>query len=58
MSVEPISPPPLPFPALLTEVKLAAIAELRERIAEAGLPDIREGHGCVFGFIDPRRARA
>jgi DNA-binding MarR family transcriptional regulator len=34
------------------EVKLAAIAKLRERIAEAGHPDIREGHGCVFGFID------
>jgi DNA-binding MarR family transcriptional regulator len=52
MSVEPISPPPRPLPALLTEVKLAAIAKLRERIAEAGHPDIREGHGCVFGFID------
>src|SRR5687768_10361104 len=52
MSVKPISPPPRPLPALLTEVKLAAIAKLRERIAEAGHPDIREGHGCVFGFID------
>jgi DNA-binding MarR family transcriptional regulator len=52
MSVQPISPPPRPLPALLTEVKLAAIAKLRERIAEAGHPDIREGHGCVFGFID------
>jgi DNA-binding MarR family transcriptional regulator len=52
MSIEPISPPPRALPALLTEVKLAAIAKLRERIAEAGHPDIREGHGCVFGFID------
>jgi DNA-binding MarR family transcriptional regulator len=52
MSVQPISPPPRALPALLTEVKLAAIAKLRERIAEAGHPDIREGHGCVFGFID------
>jgi DNA-binding MarR family transcriptional regulator len=52
MSVQPISPPPRALPALLTEVKLAAIATLRERIAEAGHPDIREGHGCVFGFID------
>jgi DNA-binding MarR family transcriptional regulator len=52
MSVEPISPPPLPLPALLTEVKIAAIDKLRERIADAGHPEIREGHGCVFGFID------
>jgi DNA-binding MarR family transcriptional regulator len=52
MSVEPISPPPRALPALLTEVKTAAIDRLRERIADAGHPDIREGHGCVFGFID------
>jgi DNA-binding MarR family transcriptional regulator len=52
MSVDPISPPPRPLPALLTGVKLAAIEKLRGRIAEAGHPDIREGHGCVFGFID------
>src|SRR5918999_545173 len=52
MSIEPISPPPRALPALLTEVKLAAIDRLRERIAEAGHPEIREGHGCVFGFID------
>jgi DNA-binding MarR family transcriptional regulator len=52
MSIEPISPPPRPLPALLTEVKLAAIDKLRDQIADAGHPDIREGHGCVFGFID------
>src|SRR5688572_23431727 len=52
MSVDPISPPPRPLPALLTGVKLAAIDKLRGRIAEAGHPEIREGHGCVFGFID------
>jgi DNA-binding MarR family transcriptional regulator len=52
MSIEPISPPPRPLPALLTEVKLAAIDKLRARIADAGHPEIREGHGCVFGFID------
>lgn len=52
MSVDPISPPPRPLPALLTGVKLAAIEKLRGRIAEAGHPEIREGHGCVFGFID------
>jgi len=52
MALDPISPPPRPLPALLTGVKLAAIEKLRGRIAEAGHPEIREGHGCVFGFID------
>jgi DNA-binding MarR family transcriptional regulator len=52
MSIEPISPPPRALPALLTEVKVALIDKLRARIAEAGHPEIREGHGCVFGFID------
>jgi DNA-binding MarR family transcriptional regulator len=52
MALEPISPPPRPLPALLTEVKIAAIEKLRARIADAGHPGIREGHGCVFGFID------
>lgn len=27
--------------------------ELNERLAAAGFPDIRPGHGCVFGTIDP-----
>jgi DNA-binding MarR family transcriptional regulator len=36
----------------MTGGNLAAIDKLRGRIAEAGHPDIREGHGCVFGFID------
>src|SRR5688572_11073733 len=49
---DPISPPPRPLRALLTAVKLAAIERLREQIADAGHPEIREGHGCVFGFID------
>src|ERR671920_1968000 len=52
MSIDPISPPPRPLPALLTGVKLAAIEKLRARIGDAGHPEIREGHGCVFGFID------
>src|SRR5687767_7901203 len=44
--------PPRPLPALLTEVKNAAAGKLLERLAEAGYDDIREGYGCVFGFID------
>ena len=41
-----------PIPALLTEVKNAALQKLFVRMDEAGYGDIREGHGCVFGFID------
>ena len=52
MSLEPISPPARPLPALLTEVKMAAVRKLLGRLADAGHPDIREGYGCVFGFID------
>jgi DNA-binding MarR family transcriptional regulator len=52
MSVDPISPPPRPLPALLTSVKLAAVEKLHGQIAAAGHPEIRDGHGCVFGFID------
>jgi DNA-binding MarR family transcriptional regulator len=44
--------PPRPLPALLTDVKNAAIAKVLERLAQEGHPDIREGYGCVFGFID------
>src|SRR5215218_4177224 len=47
--------PPRPLPALLTQVKAAAIHKLRDRLAEEGYGDIREGHGCVFGFIDMDR---
>jgi DNA-binding MarR family transcriptional regulator len=44
MSVEPLLPP-RPLPALLTEVKTAALRRSLVRLAG-------EGHGCVFGFID------
>jgi len=52
MPVDPISPPPRPLPALLTEVKMAAVRHLQSRLSDLGHGDIREGHGCVFGFID------
>jgi DNA-binding MarR family transcriptional regulator len=52
MALDPISPPPRPLPALLTEVKMAAVRKLHARLAEQGHPDVREGYGCVFGFID------
>ena len=31
--------------------------ELGKRVAAAGLTDIRPGHGCVFGTIDPEGSR-
>jgi DNA-binding MarR family transcriptional regulator len=51
MSVEPLLPP-RPLPAILTEVKAAAVKRFLAQLARAGFEDIREGHGCVFGFID------
>jgi DNA-binding MarR family transcriptional regulator len=49
MSADPV---PRPLPALLTQVKEMAIEKMRARLAEEGYADIREGYGCVFGFID------
>jgi DNA-binding MarR family transcriptional regulator len=51
MSVEPFTQA-RPLPALLQQVKHAAIEKMFGRMAEAGFGDVREGHGCVFGFID------
>jgi DNA-binding MarR family transcriptional regulator len=31
--------------------------ELRKRVEVAGFTDIRPGHGCVFGTIDPEGSR-
>jgi DNA-binding MarR family transcriptional regulator len=38
--------------ALLSKVKMTAVERMFERMREAGFDDVREGHGCVFGFID------
>jgi DNA-binding MarR family transcriptional regulator len=51
MTVDPL-PTPRPLPALLMEVKVAAIQKLYARLHGQGFDDLREGHGCVFGFID------
>jgi DNA-binding MarR family transcriptional regulator len=51
MATEPMLPPRA-LPALLTEVKMAAVRRFLVRIHEEGFDEIREGHGCVFGFID------
>ncbi len=34
------------------QVKVAALEKVFARLREAGFDDVREGHGCVFGFID------
>jgi DNA-binding MarR family transcriptional regulator len=44
--------PPRPLPSLLAQVKAAAVQEMFGRMAAAGFDDVREGHGCVFGFVD------
>jgi DNA-binding MarR family transcriptional regulator len=44
--------PPRPLPALLAQVKAIAVQELFRRMGDAGFDDVREGHGCVFGFVD------
>ena len=44
--------PPRPLPALLAQVKNVAVKTMFTRMDAAGFPDVREGHGCVFGFID------
>jgi DNA-binding MarR family transcriptional regulator len=47
------------FPTRLPMIRLLGVAldhfstELTQRVAAAGYPDIRPGHGCVFGGIDP-----
>ena len=51
MSVEPL-PTRRPLPPLLMEVKAAAVKKLFARLRERGFEHVREGHGCVFGFID------
>ena len=51
MTVDPLIPL-RPLPSLLVEVKTAAVERMFERMREAGFADVREGHGCVFGFID------
>jgi DNA-binding MarR family transcriptional regulator len=44
--------PPRPLPAVLAQVKNLAVQDMFGRMAAEGFQDVREGHGCVFGFID------
>ena len=44
--------PARPLPGLLAEIKALAVRDMFARMADAGFEDVREGHGCVFGFVD------
>src|SRR5512132_2209960 len=52
MPTQPLIPPRRPIAALLNEVKVAAVRKLFQRLEQEGFEHVREGHGCVFGFID------
>jgi DNA-binding MarR family transcriptional regulator len=41
-----------PLPGVLSQLKDFAVQDMFSRMAARGFEDIREGHGCVFGFID------
>ena len=43
--------------ALLNRAADLMVQEMNHRLGEAGLDDIREAHGCVFGNIGPEGAR-
>jgi DNA-binding MarR family transcriptional regulator len=49
--------PIIPLPPLLGEVKELAIDELHRHLQEEGFEKIRQGHGCVFRFIDVEGSR-
>ena len=46
-----------PLPALLDDLADSGFAEFHPRLNEAGHPAIRQGHGCVFRFIDEDGSR-
>ena len=46
-----------PIPALLISARQVAVSELHERLKAEGHGTIREGHGCVFGFIQTDGSR-
>jgi DNA-binding MarR family transcriptional regulator len=51
LTVDP-SIPPRPLASVLSQVKNLAVQDMFSRMAARGFQDVREGHGCVFGFID------
>jgi DNA-binding MarR family transcriptional regulator len=47
----------LPLPPLLEDAKSAGFDELHRRLAELGYGDIRQGHGCVFRYVQREGVR-
>ena len=47
----------LPLIRLLATALAGFSEELSQRVEAAGYTDIRPGHGCVFGTIDPEGSR-
>jgi DNA-binding MarR family transcriptional regulator len=57
MSTDLEQPTHVPMIRLLTLAFTDMQEELYRRFADAGFGDIRPGHGCVFGNIDPEGSR-
>ncbi|MCL2419282.1 MAG: MarR family winged helix-turn-helix transcriptional regulator [Conexibacteraceae bacterium] len=57
MSTDFEQPPRAPMIRLLSEVFDDFSDELFKRLEAAGYGDIRAGHGCVFGSVDPAGSR-
>ncbi len=57
MAGEPDHTTQLPLIRLLDAAFHAFSEELLKRVEAAGFKDIRPGHGCVFGNIDPQGSR-
>ena len=57
MSTDLDHPTRLPMIRLLSTATDDFSAELFERVEAAGYGDLRPGHGCVFGNIDPDGSR-
>jgi DNA-binding MarR family transcriptional regulator len=47
----------IPLPPLLGEVKVRAFEEFHKRLEQAGYGELREGHGCVFRFVQEEGSR-
>ena len=47
----------IPLPPLLGDLKARAFDEFHDRLEAAGYGDLREGHGCVFRFVDEEGSR-
>ena len=52
-----MSSPPRNLAVLLRDPFLALTAELTDRLAERGFPEVRPAHGNVFGFLDDAGTR-